>query len=163
MASCDHNDGMATKVVDTQRDLSLYEVDFYRWTELMSARLRARDVDELDWDNLAEEIESLGGSQRREVKSRLLVLVAHLLKWKHQPELRDGSTWRATINDQRIRIQLDLDDSPSLKSLTREALLWAYPRAVRLAIDEMRLDKSPFPKDCPYSLADILRDDFFPD
>jgi hypothetical protein len=154
---------VATKVVDAHREPSLYEDDLYRWTELTSARLRARDFAELDWDNIAEEIESLGGSRRSELRKRLVALLAHLLKWQHQPELRDRSTWRATVDEQRLQIGVVLDVSPSLTSFTSEAFLWAYPRATRKALNEMRLDKSPFPNDCPYSLADVLRDDFFPD
>src|SRR5450631_4403123 len=96
-----------TTLAETDPALSLYERDFFRWTELMATRLRDRDASELDWKNLAEEIEDLGRRDRRELKSRLRVLIAHLLKWQYQPELREESTWKATISEQRQQV-LDL-------------------------------------------------------
>jgi hypothetical protein len=143
--------------------LSLYNCDFYQWTQVVGKRLRTRDIADLDWENAAEEIESLGRRDRSELRSRLAVLVAHLLKWQYQPELRDSSTWRAAIDEQRLQIEAVLEDSPSLKPFALEALVWAYPRAVRSAVRDMRVRVSPFPANCPYDLGDIRREDFFPD
>src|SRR6478609_3853150 len=83
---------------------ALYDADFYRWTETMAASLRGQDAGALDWDHLAEEIESSGGRDRRELHNRLRVLIAHLLKWQYQPDLREGSTWKSTVREQRRQI-----------------------------------------------------------
>src|SRR5262245_1130692 len=91
-----------------------YERDFYRWTQRQAALLRTQDSGELDWKNIAEEIESLGKRDRRELGSRLRVLMIHLLKWQFQPTKRSES-WSSTIGTQREEIRLIIEDSPSLR------------------------------------------------
>ena len=142
---------------------SLYDRDFVHWTELMSAHLRKRKASELDWDNLAEEIESLGGNNRRELKSTLRVLIAHLLKWQYQPERRDGSTWKSTIREQRDEIFDLLEQSPSLRRQAGETWGQVYRRAAVLARDEMKAAKNSLPKTCPYTQDQVLDADFFPE
>jgi hypothetical protein len=141
---------------------SLYEADFFRWTETMAAALRSGDFSQLDLENLAEEIESLGRSDRRELKSRLVVLLHHLLKWQFQHELRSGS-WRGTINEQRRQILDILDDSPSLRPFLGVSLDSCYLNARREAADETGLAIAIFPNDCPYSIEAILNVEFLPD
>ena len=92
---------------------SLYDQDYATWTENQAKLLRERKFDAIDIDNIAEEIESLGKRDRRELSSRLIVLLMHLLKWQFQPGKRSNS-WKGTINEQRYKISRILDDSPSL-------------------------------------------------
>ena len=142
---------------------SLYERDFFRWTEQMSARLRNREAGELDWENLAEEIESLGRRDRRELRNRLSVLIAHLLKWQYQPERRERSTWMSTIREQRKQITYVLEDSPSLKRQVGEVWSEVYRDAADKAREQMKAAKHSLPKICPYTQDQVLDPDFFPE
>jgi hypothetical protein len=81
-----------------------YEEDFYAWTIEQSRLLRAGELSEIDIANIAEEIEGMGRGDRRELRSWLVVLVTHLLKWRHQPGARSKS-WSATIDEQRLQIE----------------------------------------------------------
>lgn len=134
-----------------------YDEDFVAWTALQARALRARRLHELDFDNLAEEIESLGASDRRELTSRLEVLLVHLLKHHHQPEKR-GKSWPLTIDEQRDRVADLLADSPSLRNHVPERVAVAYPRARRRASVETDLPPTPFPDVCPFRAEDILGD-----
>ena len=149
----------------TLADDTLYECDFYEWCEQQAARLRAGAKlganDGLDYENLAEEIESLGKSQRREIRSRLRVLLSHLLKWRHQTELR-GNSWTATINLQRQEIDLLLQDSPSLVSFAHGAVVDVYPNAVKDAVCETGLGVKTFPAVCPFSGDQVFDPEFLP-
>src|SRR5580765_4165205 len=84
---------------------SLYDRDFFEWTQSVSEQLRRGTISRADVENVAEEIADMGKSQRSEVHSRMIVLIAHLIKWAIQPERREGSTWRSTITEQRIRLE----------------------------------------------------------
>jgi hypothetical protein len=99
----------------------LYGTDFVAWTEQTAQKIRSRQFEQVDWEAIAEEIESLGRSERRELKSRLEVLLQHLLKWQYQSNRRSGS-WRNTIDEQRNRLTDLLQDSPSLRSYLAEVL-----------------------------------------
>src|SRR5271166_6645738 len=105
-----------------------YDTDLHEWTKEQADALRRRAANELDWDNLAEEIESLGNSERREIRSRLKNLLVHLLKWKYQPEGQCGS-WRGSIREARAQIEEVLLDNPSLRPLPAESLSRAYAYA----------------------------------
>jgi hypothetical protein len=140
----------------------LYEQDFYAWTQEQAARLRAGKLAALDLEHLAVEIESMGISQRNELKNRLRVLLLHLLKWQFQPQER-SSGWVGTIVEQRDRLELLLEDSPSLHSLLAEAAAYAYPKARRAASRETQLPLSSLPDACPYTLEQVLNDEFWPD
>lgn len=152
-----------TKIAATDRAESLYERDFHRWTEVMAARLRGHDQGEIDRENVAEEIADLGLSVRREVRSRLIVLIAHLLKWQHQPALRTGSSWRATIRVQRREIRHLLDESPSLEPKIPGLWTHVYRHAVEDAADEMGRDERSLPVSCPYTLDQVLDPKFLPE
>ena len=105
----------------------LYESDFYAWTQEQAKLLRARRWDDLDLDNLVDEVESVGKSDKREIRNRLEILLAHLLKWKHQPGGR-GSSWRSTILEQRRGIAAVIDDSGRILLVQRaDNGLWAMP------------------------------------
>ena len=140
----------------------LYEEDFYRWTQDTAELIRQGRWDALDRENLAEEIESLGRSDRRELSSRLEVLIMHLLKWSMQPEYRCGS-WKATIGEQRDRIGRLLEDSPSLRPRLAEFIAREYCYARRKAVEEMELIRDPFPAECPFTTEQILERWFLPD
>ncbi len=137
---------------------SLYEQDFYQWTQEMAIALRAGRVSALDWENLAEEIESLGKSDRRSLQSRLEVLIMHLLKWQYQPS-KQSNSWRFTIAEQRLRIQSLLVDSPSLKVYIDAELPRSYQNACKLATAETGLERETFPANCPYTVSELLNDD----
>ena len=139
----------------------LYDRDFFAWTEEQAVKLRARAHNEIDWDNAAEEIETLGRSEKKEIRSRLRILILHLLKWEFQPRLRSQG-WQTTITEQRIHISESIDDSPSLFRFPEAALEWAYNRAVREAGREAGLAKSDLPVRSPWSADKILDPDFLP-
>jgi hypothetical protein len=140
----------------------LYEHDFYAWTQAQAATLRAGDLAALDRVNLADEIDSMGIRQRTELKNRLRVLVLHLLKWRFQPAAR-SSGWEGSIDEQRSQLEILLEDSPSLARLLPDALAAVYPKARRTASRETRLPPSAFPDTCPFTLEQILDEDFWPE
>ncbi|WP_245453297.1 DUF29 domain-containing protein [Aquibium carbonis] len=139
-----------------------FEADYALWSAEQAALLRAGALDALDRENLAEEIESLGRRDRREIENRLKVLLAHLLKWRHQPEGQGGS-WRATIRDQRVQIAKVIKESPSLRGHPAKALAEEYANAVLDAADETGLPENTFPAACPFTIEEILDSDFLPD
>ena len=139
-----------------------YDADFYAWTQQQAVLLREGKLNELDVDHLAEEIESMGIRDRRELISRLAMLLAHLLKWQYQSELRSAS-WHRTIDEQRRQIELLLEDSPSLRANFDEFIQRAYRNAVKAALRDTGFLKSPFPESCPFSIEEVLNDGFWPE
>jgi hypothetical protein len=134
---------------------SEYDHDFYSWLMEQARYLRERRFDALDHDNLAEEIESLGREQFNKLVSALRVLMAHMLKWDHQPSLRSRS-WVLSIEEQRIEIADVLADNPGLKPRVAEAITRAYRRARIEAARESGLDEAQFPSTCPYSFDELI-------
>lgn len=143
------------------KKLARYEDDFALWSAEQAALLRAGKFDRLDVENVAEEIESLGRSDQYEIDSRLEILLAHLLKWQFQPRERSNS-WKASINEQRMRIARRIKASPSLKSYPTESVPGGYRIGRHVAIRETGLPESVFPEECPYSIEQILDRNFFP-
>ncbi len=141
--------------------LNLYETDFYAWTQEQAIFLRNQEWSKIDLPNLLEEIESLGKQQRQELRNRLSVLIGHLLKWQYQPQSRSRS-WLATLRIQRLDTDDLLTENPSLKPYLEEALGKAYLKGVELAVAETDLPRPTFPVQCPYSLAEILDNRFYP-
>lgn len=139
-----------------QKAPSLYDADYLAWLEQQAAALRTRRWSDVDVGNLAEEIDDLGKSQRRELRSRLKVLLQHLFKIRHQPEKETGS-WDAAIRDQRFEITQLLEDSPSLRQMLPEAVERVYPTARRGAAHDTGLALEAFPRDCPFSIEEILK------
>jgi hypothetical protein len=139
-----------------------YEGDFHAWTNDQAARLRAQKPKGIDWENLAEEVESLGRSERREIRSRMLVLLRHLLKWQFQPAKRSNS-WRASIAGARKELARDLAENPSLKRYPAQVLADQYELARLEAAGETGLAEETFPRTCPYAVARILDPDFYPE
>jgi hypothetical protein len=141
---------------------SLYDRDFYAWANEQAALLRAGKLAEADIENIAEEIESMGRSEKRELVNRLAVLLQHLLKWPFQPLFR-GASWRLTIEEQRYRLERHLQDNPSLKSQIAQAVREAYRLAVIQALRETGFDPGTFPADRPYSFEQSMNPDFWPE
>jgi hypothetical protein len=136
---------------------SLYDVDFFEWTQAVAEDLRRGRVSPTDLAYIAEEIADMGKRDRREVQSRAVVLIMHLLKWAFQPERRAGSTWVRTIHEQRRKLRLNLNDSPSLRRVVRDELPVLYRDAVEAAMDEMGAGVK-LPPDCPFTPEQILGD-----
>jgi Domain of unknown function DUF29 len=144
------------------KNATRYDTDFYAWANEQAALLRAGRLSEADVENIAEEIESMGRSERRELVSRLTVLLVHLLKWRYQSGLR-GRSWRITIEQQRLSLQEHLADDPSLKSQLNDIVASAYRHARIEAEGETHLPRSTFPLTCPFTFDDAMHPDFWPD
>ncbi len=141
---------------------SLYESDFFTWTQEQARLLRERRFDDLDLDNLVDEVQSVGGSEKREIRNRLEVLLMHLLKWKFQPRFR-GPSWRRTIRQQRESIAQIVQSSPSLRAYPSHVMSTAYTAATVSASEETGLAAGIFPEECPFSLDETLDPQFFPE
>ncbi len=132
----------------------LFETDETAWLEIMSDLVKKRRFQDLDFRNLSEYLRDMAKRDRREVFNRLRVLLAHLLKWDYQPRKRSRS-WKTTITDQRDEL-LSMVDSKTLWKHAQEVLNKVYPRAVQRAAIETGLPVDRFPKECPYSLEQIV-------
>ena len=142
-------------------DLSEYDRDLIAWATENAALLRAGKLDRIGAAHIAEELDDLGKSERRALGNQLRNLVMHLLKWEFQPERRTGS-WRSSIDNARAEIAEILEDSPSLRPAAAERLEKGYPLARKNAVSETGLEPGAFPQQCPYSLEQVLSDDFWP-
>jgi hypothetical protein len=147
----------------------LYGKDYTAWAKRMAELLKAGEFSQLDIGHLVEELESMGASERGELENRLIVLLAHLLKWQFQYRQLSGQwqefagqSWRGSIIEQRGRLARRLRKSPGLKAALAEAIADVYPDARDLARKETKLPLETFPPSCPYSQAQILDDDFYP-
>jgi hypothetical protein len=125
-----------------------YDADGYGWAMAQAEAIRARDFDAIDWDNVAEEIETVGRSERATLRSALRVLMMHILKWSYQPDLRSIS-WSLSIANQRQRYDDVLRDNPSLKSQLDGVRAEAYIRSRIEAAQETGLPIATFPSDPP--------------
>jgi hypothetical protein len=135
--------------------MSDYETDFYAWTQAQASAIRAKDVAALDIDHLAEEVEDLGRAVRKGIGSQLERLLLHLLKWQYDPATDPRRLWRVSIRHARREIANDLAENRSLSL--------AYRRARLDAADETGLPLATFPEACPWSLAQVLDEDFWPE
>jgi hypothetical protein len=150
-----------TTELDANRQ-SLYEADYLKWIETTTEKLWVQDYSSVDWENLIEEIEDIGRSERRSLESNLILVLTHLLKWQHQPEFRSGS-WKGSIVEHRRRIRDALKDSPSLKPYLQEVFAECYFDAVELASAEAELPVERFPGEWPYTSAEVLDSNFLPE
>lgn len=141
-----------------EREEALYDRDLLAWAEQQAALLRAGQLDRLDAVHLIEEIEAMAGKLRRELKNRLRILRAHLLKWQFQPKRRSRSC-AATIAEQRDQIEDLLEESPSLRRELEATAQAAWPQALKRASIETGLPCQTFPADLPYDLSRILGDE----
>jgi Domain of unknown function DUF29 len=138
---------------------SEYEHDFYSWSIDQARLLREGQWAQIDRENVAEEIESLGREQFNKLESALRVLLIHMLKWDHQVSRRSRS-WVLSIESQRIDVEHVIADNPGLKPRITEAVTRGYRRARIEAANETGLEKSVFPEACPYSFEDIMSREF---
>jgi hypothetical protein len=143
------------------KKLAGYEEDFALWSAEQAALIRAGKFDRVDLENIAEEIESLGKSDKRQIRSRLQVLMWHLLKWERQPAERSRS-WSSSIRDQHQAILDLIDESPSLRPYPGQVFEREYPRAREKASEETTIYLKLFPESCPYTIEQILDPDFLP-
>ena len=150
-----------TKELEANRE-GLYKTDYLKWIQTTVEQLRVKDYSSIDWENLIEEIEDMGRSERRSLESNLIVVLTHLLKWQCQPEFRSGS-WKGSIVEHRRRIRKALKESPSLKPYLEEVLAECYLDAVEQASAETELPVETFPQECPYTSAEVLDSSFLPE
>lgn len=138
-----------------------YEKDVVAWANEQAALLRSGKLAAIDIEHIADEIEDVGKSEQRELASRVVVLLAHLLKWQYQPARR-GASWRRTIDAQRADIAYALTESPSLRPKLEDGafttVLWK--KAIAQAVNETGLDT--FPDECSWTMGQVLDPVFFP-
>ncbi|MBW4484696.1 MAG: DUF29 domain-containing protein [Tildeniella torsiva UHER 1998/13D] len=143
---------------------SLYDQDFYYWIQQTVHALKHRELEQVDWENLIEEIDSMGRSAKKELKSRLLVILEHLLKlmfWESE-KAQNSRGWRNTLIEQRSELELLLDDSPSLRPMVQEIFAEFYAKARTQVLQKSDLPSSVIPTLPPFSADDALNTDFLP-
>ena len=142
----------------------LYKQDFFEWTQTTAALIRAGKWYDIAPEALAEEVESLGARDHRELRRRLQRLVMHLLKWQYQPSGRQtGYSWRSTIQTQRQEIADLLEQSSSLRRTVPDALMARYALAREHASAQTRLPLVTFPETCPWTPEQLLNTDLWPE
>jgi hypothetical protein len=141
---------------------NLYEQDFYLWLEETAALLKAGTFEKLDVENLVEEIECMGRSEKQALRSNLEVILMHLLKYKYQPEKRSNS-WRYTLLEHRRRLQDIFQFSPSLRRYFLETFAYCYQGARKLASVETEMAITTFPLASPFTPEQVLDEDFLPE
>lgn len=139
-----------------------YEKDFYGWCVEQAEMLRKRDISNLDFENIIEEIESMGGAERRALKSFLSNLYCHLLKIKFQKDYEDKNSWIETINNCRSSIHDLVEDSPSLKYSIDDSYTIAMARGRIKAIEETKLPEKTIPMLPQFTLDEVLDKDWLP-
>ncbi len=140
---------------------TIYETDFYLWTQQQADLLRQGELSELDTAHLIEEIEDMGASHRHAIESYLANILLHLLKWKYQPERR-GASWEGSIENSRHRIGRLLKSNPSLKLKLLDMAIEEYPFSRKSASRETSLPITMFPDQCEFSIEQITGD-YWPD
>lgn len=143
---------------------SLYEQDYYLWLIQTSKLLQEGKLNQVDINNLIEEIDSMGRSEKKEIKSRLIILIEHLLKlnyWQAEKEY-NARGWRNTVVEQRLQINLSFEDSPSLIKVLDESFLDCYNKARISTLQKYQLSGDLFPIQPPFSLEDILDSNYLP-
>jgi Domain of unknown function DUF29 len=140
-----------------------YETDVVEWANEQARLIRAGRLDQLDLTHIAEEIEDVGKSEQRELASRMVVLLAHLLKWQYQPA-RQSKSWQHTLRTQRKEVAFVLAEAPSLRTKFSDAawldIIWA--KAKSMAESETGLDLDMFPESCPWAIANVLDEGWYP-
>lgn len=139
-----------------------YTTDFSTWVQQTAKLLREERWQEVDLVHLVEEVEDLGKAEKRGIASQLTRLLLHLLKRQYQPERRSES-WLDSITDVRLQIELAIQDSPSLKTYPLTQLEKSYLKARVSAAKQTRSPLSAFPAGCPFSIDNILNEDWLPE
>lgn len=143
--------------------ITAYETDFYQWTQQQAALMRQGEFNRVDLDieNIAEEIESMGRRDRHALRSYLHNILMHLLKWRYQPERR-GTSWRLSIKNGRHQVDILVEDSPSLQMKIPDLMAKEYAQARENAALETGLPIAAFPELCPFTVEQITGD-YWPD
>jgi len=151
--------------IQTQDQSILYDQDFYLWLETTAQLLKDRRFEEIDRVNLIEEIETMGRSEKKELKSRLIVIIEHLLKLKYWDAAKadNGKGWQGTVIEQRTQLALLLEDSPSLGGMVEAEFEDCYLKARDQALRKCQLPGAIFPLNPPFRPEDILDFDYFPE
>ena len=140
-----------------------YETDVVAWANEQAGFVRSGRFDQLDLEHIAEEIEDVGKSEQRELASRMAVLLAHLLKWEHQPARRSKS-WQYTLTTQRKEVAYVISEAPSLRTKFADErwldIVWS--KAKSQAESETGLDIDTFPEACPWPISDVLSEGWLP-
>jgi hypothetical protein len=140
---------------------ALYDRDFHAWSREQAALLRVGRIDQADLEHIAEEIDSMGRTEKRELVARLTILLLHLLKWQFQPAIR--RSWRLSVEGQRLDLEDHPNDSPSLRAVLPACIAQTYRRALIEAEKETGLAAATSPAACPYPFDRIVSGDFCPD
>lgn len=140
-----------------------YATDFYSWTLEQASLLQQKQFDKIDLENLIEELHIMSARERRELLSRLRVLLMHLLKWQHQPHYIGRRSWEKTIKGQRKEIGFHMEDNPGLKPELGKVIERAYGLALDDAEDETGLSRKTFPTECPWTFEQFMDADFWPE
>ncbi len=145
-------------------DPTAYDTDFYLWTQQQAALLRHGEFNRVDLDieNIAEEIESMGRREKHSIRSYLFNVMLHLLKWRYQPERR-GTSWNLSIRNGRHQIDRLMEDSPSLRPQLETLISKEYPQARKMAEIETDLPLETFPEQCPFTVEQVLDAEYWPD
>ena len=138
----------------------MHDRDFHAWTFQQSALLREGRLSEADVAHIAEELESMGASERRELINRLAVLMAHRLKWQFQSELR-GNSWRNAIDVQRFDVKESLEENPNLITNLNERMAKSYLKSLLLAVRETGINRQTFPPCCPFKAEQLLSEEYW--
>jgi hypothetical protein len=142
---------------------TLYDTDFATWTHEQAEHLRAKRITKLDYDHLAEEIESVGKSDWRALEHHLKNLILHCLKWEHQPQerARRGRGWQASMDNARDALEQILRDNRSFQPRIDAAMAWAYPRARRSAQKQTGLPLAVFPETSAWQFDQFMDEDLW--
>jgi hypothetical protein len=159
---------MKKSILREREQSSLYDADFYLWTRSAAEGLRRGQLPDGDVQRIAQEIADMGKRDRRELRSRMIVLIMHLMKWAVQPKLRKKSSWMATIHEQRDQIDDLLADSPSLRIPLVQDLPQLYARAASRAADETGMSIGVFMRGSAFTgsvahIGRLLADSWLPD
>ena len=141
---------------------NLYQQDYFLWLETTAQQLKNRQLHQLDIENLVEEIEDMGRSEKRAIESNLEVLLMHLLKYKYQQSKRTNS-WRYTIYEHRKRLKKAFKDSPSLRPYFETVFDESYKEARNMAAIETGMEIHFFPEMSPFSRLETLDSDYLPE
>ena len=144
---------------------ALYDRDYYGWVQDQVQALRAHHVEDVDWENVAEEIEDLGKSEKRSLESQLVRLLEHLLKLRYATGTgarNNARGWELTIRDARLVVRRLLEENPSLRSQLPEMLQFAYQRGRLGALRKTRLSDDDVPELCPWDVEQVIEEAFIP-
>jgi len=143
----------------------LYETDYMLWLEKTLEQIKHKQIDQIDWDNLAEEIEGLGIALHHKIDSYLRRILIYLLLYKYSTieRKKSGSDWRDKIIDLQDELESLLEQSKTLYNYFLSRIDLIYLRARRGVIQKKQLDSSIFPEKCPFSESELLDFNFYPE